>query len=134
MVLHMRCSTERSGYVYGGEAGAGEDSVSVNDSEHDLVQKAYIYITEGTYPGGATANEKRVIRKKAKKFAVRNGELVYKKVICARKVLQLRRQSMLLQQHPTSMDCRMFCWGRSSPSLHRPKNSCKFFMKMSITG
>ena len=40
------------------EAGAGaesEDSVSVNDSEHDLVQKAYIYITEGTYPGGANA-------------------------------------------------------------------------------
>ena len=77
-----------------GEAGAGaesEDSVSVNDSEHNLVQKAYIYITEGTYPGGATANEKRVIRKKAKKFAVRNGELVYKKVIRGRKLLQLRR-------------------------------------------
>ena len=50
-----------------------------------------IYITEGTYPGGATANEKRVIRKKAKKFAVRNGELVCKKVIRGRKVLQLRR-------------------------------------------
>ena len=44
-----------------------------------------------TYPGGATANEKRVMPKKAKKFAVRNGELVYKKVIRGRKLLQLRR-------------------------------------------
>ena len=76
---HAQYSTERSGCrrmatSTAGEAGSGaesEDSVSVNDSEHDLVQKAYIYITEVTYPGGATANEKR------KKAAVRNGELVY---------------------------------------------------------
>ena len=54
-------------------------------------------ITEGTYPGGATANEKRVIRKKAKKFAVRNGELVYKKVLRGRKVLQLRRLQSRVQ-------------------------------------
>ena len=80
----MAASTERAG-------AESEDSVSINDSEHDLVQKAYIYITEGTYPGGATANEKRVIRKKTKKFAEQSGELVCKKVLRGHEVLQLRR-------------------------------------------
>ena len=73
MVLHMRSSTERSGMMATSTAGESEDSVSVNDSEHDLVQKAYIYITEGTYPGGATANEKRVIRKKRRSLQCEMG-------------------------------------------------------------
>ena len=49
-----------------------------SSSKSDLVQNVYAYITEGTYPGGATANEKRVIRRKAKNFEVRDGELLYK--------------------------------------------------------
>ena len=43
--------------------------------EQDLVQHVYIYLTEGKYPGGASTNEKRVIRRKSKKFSVRDGEL-----------------------------------------------------------
>ena len=54
-----------------------------------IVRKACTYITEGAYPAGATANEKRVIRKKAKRFAVRNGELFYRKILRGRsKVLK----------------------------------------------
>ena len=49
-----------------------------SSSKDDLVQNVYAYITKGTYPGGATTNEKRVIRRKAKNFEVRDGELLYK--------------------------------------------------------
>lgn len=46
-------------------------------SQEDLVQDVYLYLTERSYPAGASANLKRVIRNKAKKFSVRNGELFY---------------------------------------------------------
>ena len=32
------------------------------------------------YPAGATENQKRVIRKKSKKFSIKNGELYYSNV------------------------------------------------------
>ena len=47
--------------------------------ENDLLEKAYTYITSKTYPDGASSNEKRTIRRKAAKFVVRNGELLYRK-------------------------------------------------------
>ena len=56
-------------------ASIDDDSMDAATSDdRDLVRKACTYITEGAYPAGATANEKRVIR-----FAVRNGELIYRK-------------------------------------------------------
>ena len=45
--------------------------------EDDLLGKAYTYITEQRYPEGCLPNEKQTIRKKAAKFVVRNGELMY---------------------------------------------------------
>ena len=45
--------------------------------ENDLVEDVYIYLTEGKYPVDCAANRKRVIRRKAEKFRVRNGELFY---------------------------------------------------------
>ena len=45
--------------------------------ERDLTGDVYRYLTEGAYPGGATANSKRGIRLKAKKFSVKDGELYY---------------------------------------------------------
>ena len=48
-------------------------------SSGDLLEKAYTYITSKTYPDGASSNEKRTIRRKAAKFVVRNGELLYRK-------------------------------------------------------
>ena len=42
-----------------------------------LVENVFVYLTQGTYPESASANEKRVIRKKAKTFSVENGELFY---------------------------------------------------------
>ena len=47
--------------------------------ENDFLEKAYTYITSKTYPDGASSNEKRTIRRKAAKFVVRNGELLYRK-------------------------------------------------------
>ena len=50
-----------------------------DDTEAVLVEKAYIQLVEGTYPTGATKNEKRSIRRKMTTLAVRNGVLFYKK-------------------------------------------------------
>ena len=43
-----------------------------NFDRKNLVQEAYTYLTEG-YPAAATSNEKRVIRKKSKKFSLHHG-------------------------------------------------------------
>ena len=51
------------------------------EASGDLLDKAYIYLTEGRYPNGCKGNEKRVIRRKAAKFVTRDGELLYKKTV-----------------------------------------------------
>jgi len=56
-----------------------EDVREQGQTEIDLVQQAYVYVTDKTYPEGCSENLKRVIRWKAKKFAVRDGELYYYK-------------------------------------------------------
>lgn len=53
-----------------------EDAASYDDA--DLVELAYEYITTKSYPAGCTENKKRTIRKKSKRFEVRNGEMCYK--------------------------------------------------------
>ena len=45
----------------------------------NLVQEAYKYLTEGIYLAVSSSNEKRVIRKKYKKFSLHHGELFYKR-------------------------------------------------------
>ena len=48
--------------------------------ELDLLDEAYLYITEGCYPDGCGADRKRTFCRKAKKFTVNsNGELFYRK-------------------------------------------------------
>ncbi len=49
------------------------------EDEDDLLENAYVYLTDQCYPGGSSTNEKRAIRRKAEKFVLRNGELLYKK-------------------------------------------------------
>ena len=44
----------------------------------DIIDKAYIYLTDGSYPADATSNDKRAIRRKASKF------VLYKKSSCIR--------------------------------------------------
>jgi len=56
-----------------------EDAREQGETEIDLVQQAYVYVTDKTYPEGCSENLKRVIRRKAKKFAVQDGELDYYK-------------------------------------------------------
>ena len=54
------------GPIYGPiHVAMGLEESSPNDI---LVENVFVYLTQGTYPESASANEKRVIRKKAKTF------------------------------------------------------------------
>lgn len=44
----------------------------------ELIEEVYLYITANQYPEEASESRKRAIRKKAKKFIVKDGELYYK--------------------------------------------------------
>jgi len=44
-------------------------------SEDELLDKVYLYIMEKRYPDGATKDCKRIIRKKALKFYIIDGEM-----------------------------------------------------------
>ena len=48
------------------------------DDEGLRLQNVYSYLAEGKYPLGASKDEKRVIRKKSKKYSVSNGQLTYR--------------------------------------------------------
>ncbi len=47
----------------------------------NLLDAVYNYLSEGRYPVEASADKKRSVRRKAKKFAVKNGELFYLKKV-----------------------------------------------------
>ena len=55
------------------------DENAIHDVEAgaDLLESVYIYITEGKYQEGLSANQKRVIRKKAVNFRIVNGEMIF---------------------------------------------------------
>ena len=57
----------------------GDISQTLDQAENELVEEVYIYLTEGKYPVTCAANRKRIIRRKAEKFRVQNGELFYLK-------------------------------------------------------
>lgn len=46
-----------------------------SDDEEDLLDKVYFYLTEKRYTDGTSENCKRVIRKKASKFVIIDGEM-----------------------------------------------------------
>ena len=53
---------------------------SQDDSEtDDLIQDARNYVSTKAYPADADKNRKRIIRRKAHRLAVRDGEVYYKK-------------------------------------------------------
>ena len=52
-----------------------EDEV---ERDMQLLEEAYMYLTDKKYPPGCSDTRKRVIRKKAKLFELNNGELFYK--------------------------------------------------------
>ena len=53
--------------------GSGDEEI-----DDDLVELAYQYAVNQSYPEGCSDSRKRTIRRKAKKFAVIDGELFYK--------------------------------------------------------
>ena len=62
------------------------------EGEAQLIEKAYMKLTEGTYPEGATKNEKRVIRRKAGTLDVVDGVLHYKRKDGRKVGLELQAQ------------------------------------------
>ena len=55
------------------------DENAIHDVEADLLESVYIYLTEGKYQEGVSANQKRIIRKKTANFRIVNGEMIFKK-------------------------------------------------------
>lgn len=49
------------------------------DPEIRLIEDACNYLLENTYPDGASKNDKRIIRRKAQKIVVKDGEVYFKK-------------------------------------------------------
>ena len=58
--------------------GVSQSNMDTEERDQELVEQAYVYLTSATYPPGCDENRKRVIRKKAKKFELKDGELYYK--------------------------------------------------------
>ena len=48
-------------------------------TDYDLLREVYLYPTERKYQEGLTDNQKRVIRKKSKKYYLDKGEMYFKK-------------------------------------------------------
>ena len=48
-------------------------------TDSQLLEEAYLYVTEKKYPPGCSDIHKRVIRNKSQKFVVKDGELFYKR-------------------------------------------------------
>ena len=63
-----------------GERQPDSQQKSARDEEADqqLLEGAFMYKTQKIYPDGVGESRKRIIRKKAVKFVVENGELTYK--------------------------------------------------------
>ena len=55
------------------------DENAIHDVEADLLESVYVNPTEGKYQEGVSANQKRIIRKKAANFRIVNGEMIFKK-------------------------------------------------------
>ena len=45
------------------------------ERDYDLVEQVYQYIAAGTYPIECSQNKNRIIRKKSKRFMIKDGEL-----------------------------------------------------------
>ena len=54
------------------------EEAQTEERTEQLIEHAYTYLREKTYPDGCSDTKKRVIRKKAAKFEVKDGELYYK--------------------------------------------------------
>lgn len=46
-------------------------------TEDELMKKVCTYVVSGSYPDESSKNERRIIRRKAKKFVLKHGEIHY---------------------------------------------------------
>ena len=60
---------------------SGSESEAIEDiqPEQQLLDDAVLYLLENRYRDDCTKNEKRCIRRKAKKFTLQDGDLLYTK-------------------------------------------------------
>ena len=54
------------------------DEQEADERSEQLVEQAYVYLMKKTYPSDCSETRRRVIRKKAARFEVKDGELYYK--------------------------------------------------------
>ena len=59
------------------ELGSESKTVEGIQREQQLLDDAVLYMQENQYRDGCTKNEKRCIRRKAKKFVLQGGDLLY---------------------------------------------------------
>ena len=61
---------------------SSQDDSEANSSEADadLIEDACNYVSTNSYPAGADKNRKRIIRRKALRLIVKDGEVYYKKM------------------------------------------------------
>ena len=74
--VHVASSGERAVMS---EEESGQLSVYQDGNCGNLVDAAFLYVTECRYPEGSNNSEKRAIRKKAAMFVVRHGVMFFKK-------------------------------------------------------
>ncbi len=81
-ILVAECSESMEGSSSAAECSESEaQDKKATLSEDNLLDAVYNYLNEGRYPVEASADKKRSVRRKAKKFAVKNGELFYLKKV-----------------------------------------------------
>ncbi len=81
-ILVAECSESMEGSSSAAECSESEaQDKKTTLSEDNLLDAVYTYLNEGRYPVEASADKKRSVRRKAKKFAVKNGELFYLKKV-----------------------------------------------------
>ena len=87
------------------------------EASGDLLEKAYVYLTEGRYPDSCTGNDKRTIRRKAAKFAMRDGELLYKKSV--RGLDRKKVEQSYIQLHSLFIEIKSSTADRCADPVHQ---------------
>ena len=94
-----------------------------------LIEKVYVKLTEGTYPEGATKNEKRVIRRKAGTLDVVDGVLHYKRKDGRKVGLELQAQCAKLEyDHLTNFTLSAPIIFNKLHMTNNPLSTCRYVL------
>ena len=80
-----------------------ENAIHDVEARADLLESVYIYITEGKYQEGLSANQKRVIRKKAVNSRIVKEEMIF---IKKRRGIHMHYNLATYALQPSYMSCK----------------------------